>query len=116
MSLEPDLPEHVARNRAAWDELAAECVESGERHWGEDEFSWGIWGVPEAQLRLLPEDLTGEYGAAIWCDPYRWIPEAARLLRPGGELLFLGNHAPYVSGEWARKWPAEEAWRARKDR
>lgn len=32
-----------------------------------------------------------EYGAAIWCDPYRWIPEAARLLRPGGELVFLGN-------------------------
>jgi SAM-dependent methyltransferase len=32
-----------------------------------------------------------EYGAAIWCDPYRWIPEAARLLRPGGELIFLGN-------------------------
>jgi SAM-dependent methyltransferase len=30
-----------------------------------------------------------EYGAAIWCDPYRWIPEAARLLRPGGELVFL---------------------------
>jgi SAM-dependent methyltransferase len=32
-----------------------------------------------------------EYGAAIWCDPYKWIPEAARLLRPGGELVFLGN-------------------------
>ena len=32
-----------------------------------------------------------EYGAAIWCDPYRWIPEAARLLRPGGRLVFLGN-------------------------
>ncbi len=30
-----------------------------------------------------------EYGASIWCDPYRWIPEAARLLRPGGELVFL---------------------------
>ena len=28
---------------------------------------------------------------AIWCDPYRWIPEATRLLRPGGELIFLGN-------------------------
>lgn len=25
-----------------------------------------------------------EYGASVWCDPYRWIPEAARLLRPGG--------------------------------
>jgi SAM-dependent methyltransferase len=32
-----------------------------------------------------------EYGAAIWADPYRWIPEAARLLRPGGRLGFLGN-------------------------
>ena len=30
-----------------------------------------------------------EYGASIWCDPYRWIPEAHRLLRPGGRLVFL---------------------------
>jgi len=46
-----------------------------------------------------------EYGAAIWCDPYAWIPEAARLLRPGGRLVFLGNHTflqlcvPDVLGE-----------------
>ena len=33
-----------------------------------------------------------EYGAAIWCDPYIWIPEAYRLLRPGGKLTFLGTH------------------------
>ncbi|MDQ4068918.1 MAG: class I SAM-dependent methyltransferase [Actinomycetota bacterium] len=32
-----------------------------------------------------------EYGAAIWADPYHWVPEAARLLRPGGELVFLRN-------------------------
>ena len=32
-----------------------------------------------------------EYGASIWADPYRWVPEAARLLRPGGELVFLVN-------------------------
>ena len=32
-----------------------------------------------------------EYGASIWCDPYRWIPEASRLLRSGGELIFLRN-------------------------
>jgi len=32
-----------------------------------------------------------EYGAAIWADPYLWIPEAARVLRPGGELVMLGN-------------------------
>jgi SAM-dependent methyltransferase len=35
--------------------------------------------------------VVSEYGAAIWCDPYRWIPEAARLLRPGGRLVFLGG-------------------------
>ena len=32
-----------------------------------------------------------EYGASIWCDPHLWIPEAHRLLRPGGWLWFLRN-------------------------
>lgn len=32
-----------------------------------------------------------EYGASIWCDPHRWIAEASRLLRPGGQLIFLVN-------------------------
>ncbi len=36
-----------------------------------------------------------EYGAAIWCDPYVWLPEAHRILKPGGLLRFLGNH-PFV--------------------
>ncbi|HEX5247180.1 MAG TPA: class I SAM-dependent methyltransferase [Gaiellaceae bacterium] len=30
-----------------------------------------------------------EHGAAAWADPYKWIPEAARLLRPGGRLVFV---------------------------
>ncbi|HLX33600.1 MAG TPA: class I SAM-dependent methyltransferase [Gaiellaceae bacterium] len=30
-----------------------------------------------------------EFGASIWCDPARWVPEAARLLRPGGRLVFM---------------------------
>lgn len=37
-----------------------------------------------------------EYGAALWADPFRWIPEAARLLRPDGELVFLTNSALVV--------------------
>jgi SAM-dependent methyltransferase len=34
-----------------------------------------------------------EYGASLWCDPYRWIPEAHRLLRKGGRLIFITNSA-----------------------
>lgn len=62
-----------------------------------------------------------EYGASIWADPLEWIPEAARLLRRGGELIFLAPataethpYYGYVPAEWARKWPAEEIWKARK--
>jgi SAM-dependent methyltransferase len=128
-----------------------------------------------------------EYGAALWADPYRWIPEAARLLRPGGELVFLTNglisilcaneleadgpttmqlqrpyfglhrtewpdsdgvefhlgygdwirlltrsgfevtdmvelrpapgattRYPWITLDWARQWPSEEAWKARR--
>jgi len=32
-----------------------------------------------------------EFGASLWADPYRWVPEAARLLRPRGRLVFLTN-------------------------
>jgi SAM-dependent methyltransferase len=155
------LPEHVRENRAYWDRTADDWVEKGERAWCADAPYWGCWGLPESELRLLPETMEGmdaielgcgtgyvsawmarrgarvvgidnsarqlataarlsqehgvaltlhhgsaetvpwpdasfdfaisEYGAAIWCDPYVWIPEAHRLLRPGGELIFLGN-------------------------
>jgi SAM-dependent methyltransferase len=44
-------------------------------------------GLPDASADLV----LSEYGASIWVDPYRWIPEAARLLRPGGRLVFLRN-------------------------
>jgi len=155
------LPEHVTRNRQAWDRWAAEYEGPGRRAWTQAAPSWGIWQVPESTLHVLPDDLEGrdtielgcgtgyisawlarrgarpvgidnseaqlatarkfqaefgiefpllhgnaesvplpsesfdlaisEYGASIWCDPYRWIPEAARLLRPGGRLIFLCN-------------------------
>ena len=35
--------------------------------------------------------VVSEHGAAAWCDPERWLPEAARLLRPGGRLVFMTN-------------------------
>jgi SAM-dependent methyltransferase len=43
--------------------------------------------LPDASFDIV----FSEYGAAIWCDPYAWIPQAHRLLRPGGRLIFLGN-------------------------
>jgi ubiquinone/menaquinone biosynthesis C-methylase UbiE len=43
--------------------------------------------LPDASFDLA----LSEYGASIWCDPARWLPEAARLLRPGGRLVFLRN-------------------------
>ena len=156
-----DPPDYVLNNRAHWDRWAPDWVEMGERAW-KGEPSWGIWGVPDHEVDLLPADMSGmdaielgcgtayvsgwmirrgarvvgidnsarqletarrlaaehgaelelvhgnaetvpypdesfdfaasEYGAAIWADPHKWIPEAHRLLRRGGELSFLGNH------------------------
>lgn len=50
-----------------------------------------VWSDAE-QLPFADDSFdvaVSEYGAALWCDPYRWIPEAARVLRPGGTLMFL---------------------------
>jgi SAM-dependent methyltransferase len=43
--------------------------------------------LPDASFDLV----VSEYGASLWCDPERWVAEAARLLRPGGRLVFLTN-------------------------
>jgi SAM-dependent methyltransferase len=153
--------DYVQRNVAMWQSRHDHELRLARRQWASDEPSWGIFGIREADARLLPRELAGkdvvelgcgtgyvsawlarrgarpvgldptpgqlaiaaqcqeefgprfplvravgeraplrggsfdlvisEYGAAIWADPHRWIPEAARLLRPGGELVFLGN-------------------------
>jgi SAM-dependent methyltransferase len=250
-----DMRDHVLANRAMWDSAAAEYEEPGRRNWASNAPSWGIWGVPDADVHMFPEaqgldvielgcgtayvsswlarrgarvvgidnsaaqlanarrfqrefgvefplihgnaeavplldesfDIAiSEYGACLWCDPYRWVPEASRLLRPGGRLVFLTNGVlvmlcspdlvdevagdrllrdyfgmhrvewpddpgiefhlghgdwirlliangfevedlvevrapdgavsryPWVTAEWARRWPSEEIWKARK--
>jgi SAM-dependent methyltransferase len=49
-------------------------------------------GAEQVPLGDASFDLAvSEYGASIWADPVRWIPEAARLLRPAGRLVFLCN-------------------------
>ena len=155
-----ELPDYAARNRAFWSTDDRNQEEWGRRQWTTEEIRWGIFGVPEDSVNVLPGlyetdvielgcgtayfsawlakrgarvvgvDLSSvqldrarvfqrefelefplieanaeavpvpgasfdlavsEYGASIWCDPYKWIPEAKRLLRPGGRLVFLCN-------------------------
>jgi len=45
--------------------------------------------VPFAPARF--DLVLSEHGVAAWCDPELWVSEAARILRPGGRLVFLTN-------------------------
>ena len=65
-------------------------------------------GLPDGSADLV----VSEYGASIWVDPYRWIPEAARLLRPGGELVFLRNSTLVILCSPDDDVPAGEQLRA----
>ena len=77
--------------------------------------------LPDASFDLA----VSEFGASLWADPARWVPEAARLLRPRGRLIFLTNSfisyltAPDEGGEsetlqrpqrgaYRIQWPGEQ--------
>jgi SAM-dependent methyltransferase len=45
----------------------------------------GATGLPDASFDLV----FSEYGASIWIDQERFAAESARLLRPGGRLVFM---------------------------
>ena len=62
-----ELPEHVARNRSYWDGQADWYAKAGLRNWESDEPSWGIWGVPEAEVGMLPADLEGKDAIELGC-------------------------------------------------
>jgi SAM-dependent methyltransferase len=66
--------------------------------------------LPAASFDLVHS----EYGASIWCDPYKWIPEAARLLRPGGHLVFLRNSTLSVLCATVEGPPSETLQRAQR--
>jgi len=63
--------------------------------------------LPDASFDLA----VSEYGASIWADPYLWIPEASRLLRPGGELVFLVNGTILVLAFQEQEIPPDELLR-----
>lgn len=55
------------------------------------------FGLVQADAERLPlaagcADLViSEHGTPAWCEPDAWIGQAARILRPGGRLVFLTN-------------------------
>jgi SAM-dependent methyltransferase len=170
--------DYVERNRAVWERLAPGHAAAAREAWQEEDLRWGIWGLPESQLRLLDglgahddvlelgcgsavisawlarhsmrpvavdiaqaqidtaERLQGEfrvsfplicanaeevpydkgsfdaavsdYGASLWCNPRRWLPEARRLLRPGGKLIFITNGALLMACTPGDGGPAQE--------
>jgi 2-polyprenyl-3-methyl-5-hydroxy-6-metoxy-1,4-benzoquinol methylase len=58
--------DHALANRTSWDADADAWVERGRVSWASEEISWGIWGVPESELGLLP-DVAGLDTAELGC-------------------------------------------------
>ena len=49
-----DLPDYVLVNRELWDKDVEFWAEVGEGAWVHEP-SWGVWGIPEAEVSLLPD-------------------------------------------------------------
>jgi SAM-dependent methyltransferase len=83
-----DLPEHVRKNRAKWDDLAEEYAAAGERGWVRDTPVWGIWHVPEAELHMLPDDLNGKDAIELGCGT---AYVSSWLARRGARVVAIDN-------------------------
>jgi ubiquinone/menaquinone biosynthesis C-methylase UbiE len=66
-------------------DTARRCQQHFDLHFPLIEASAEAVPLPDAGFDLA----LSEYGASLWCEPAAWIAEAARLLRPGGRLIFL---------------------------
>src|SRR2546422_9422576 len=91
---ETELPEHVQRNRVHWDARAAEYVGPGEHAWARQEPTWGIWGVPESELHVLPEDLAGKDVIELGCGT---AYVSAWLARRGARVVGIDNSATQLA-------------------
>lgn len=88
--LTPDRsPEHVVENRRYWDALADEWVAMGERAWlPSAEPRWGVWHIPDAELGLLPTDMSGMRAVELGCGT-GYV--SAWMARRGATVLAIDN-------------------------
>jgi len=62
----------------------------------------GVVRTVQADACALPfadasfDVVLSDYGGMSWADPYRTVPEVARVLRPGGQLAFCTNTPFFV--------------------
>ena len=56
----------VSINRDIWNADAPNWVDLGARLWAGAP-QWGIWGLPETQLGLLPDELDGADAIELGC-------------------------------------------------
>ena len=61
------MEKHVELNRDHWNAMAEEWVAMGEEAWASDAPYWGIWGVPERELGMLPGDMAGMDAVELGC-------------------------------------------------
>src|SRR5665648_124084 len=59
--------DHVELNRDYWDAKAAEFAGPGRKLWAQDEPTWGIWGVPQSTLPMIPDDVEGLDAVELGC-------------------------------------------------
>jgi len=50
-------PEYLQGNVDAWQKRAEEYARNAGDSWATDHPSWGIWGIPESDVGLLPVDM-----------------------------------------------------------
>src|SRR5688500_2034611 len=83
-----EVPEHVRRNRTAWDRWAAGVAEWAPRAWAATEPAWGNFSVPDAELGALPELVAGLDVVELGCGTAYF---SAWLARMGARPVGLDN-------------------------
>jgi 2-polyprenyl-3-methyl-5-hydroxy-6-metoxy-1,4-benzoquinol methylase len=67
VTLEMSDDDHIQRNRKCWNKLARAYASAGEANWACTEPGWGVFGVPESTLKMLPQDMRSMKALELGC-------------------------------------------------